>query len=313
MIAIIGVLVALLLPAVQAARAAARRTQCLNQVRQIVVALQNYHSSQNVFPPGVINDSGRLFERPRLTWMMHTFGYLEQNTIAQGFNLDATAGCQGGVWLDPENALVVAVSLDMLLCPSDSEGDLVHNHPECGGTVSRGNYAGFFGNVSIGAATNEEHSPIEEREGQPNGHRDAVFTMNDRVGLRNITDGSSNTMMIGEVLKGVSEDKDYRGVHWYDHAGTSQIFTRQLPNSPDFDRLFPLWCSKNTNLPELNLPCRPGMATGANNYAASRSRHSGGVHVGMADGSAHFINDDVDLVVWQAMGSISHGEVFDLP
>ncbi len=312
-IAIIGVLVALLLPAVQAARAAARRTTCLNQVRQIGLALQNYHSNRQAFPPGVVNESGQLFTQPRLTWMMQTFGYLEQNAIASSFKIEAVAGCAGGVWLDEVNAEIVKVSIDMLLCPSDTEGDLVHNHPNCGGTVSRGNYAGFFGNINMGAATNEEHTPLEERRGQPNGHRDAAFTMNDSIGIRNITDGTSNTMIIGELLKGLPDNMDIRGVHWYDHVGTSQVFTTNPPNSPEPDRLYSSWCNGNTNRPDLGLPCRPGIANGSNNFAVPRSRHPGGVHVGMADGSARFVNDDVDLEVWQSMGSINQGEILELP
>jgi prepilin-type processing-associated H-X9-DG protein len=303
-IAIIGVLVALLLPAIQAARASARRTTCLNQVRQIVLALQNYHSSQGAFPAGTVNEDYVLFKKPRLTWMMPTFAYLEQTALAGAFDTKAKAGCAGGVWLDPKNYEIVRVSLDMLQCPSDTEGDLVHNHPDCGAEVSRGNYAGFFGNVSMGAAVDENHPERAD-------HRDAAFTMNDRIGMRHITDGSSNTMVIGEVLKGISNDRDYRGVHWYDHVGTSQIFTRNPPNSPNPDYLYASWCNGLVNKPELNLPCRPGKVDGSNNHAATRSRHSGGVHIGMADGSARYTSEDVDLEVWQALGSINHGEVVE--
>jgi len=238
--------------------------------------------------------------------MMPTFDYLEQTALAGAFNTKATAGCGGGVWLDPENYEIVRLPLDMLQCPSDSEGTLLHNHPDCGAAVSRGNYAGFFGNVSIGVAINEEHADRQL-------HRDAAFTMNDRIGLRHITDGSSNTMLIGEVLKGTSSDRDYRGVHWYDHVGTSQIFTTNLPNSSNADFLYPLWCTNDVNRPEQNLPCRPGRGDGSNNHAATRSRHPGGVHVGMADGSARFAPEDVDLEVWQALGSINQGEVVELP
>ncbi|MEO2046325.1 MAG: DUF1559 domain-containing protein [Pirellulales bacterium] len=305
-IAIIGILVALLLPAIQAAREAARRTTCLNQVRQLVVALQNYHSSRGTFPAGVVNGNDKLFRPPRLTWMMPTFSYLEQTALVGAFDTKATAGCGGGVWLDPKNYEIVRLPIDMLQCPSDSEGSFLHNHPGCNAAVSRGNYAGFFGNVSMGAATNENHADREL-------HRDAAFTMNDTVGLRHITDGSSNTMIIGELLKGITDDHDYRGVHWYDHVGTSQIFTTNPPNSPNPDRLYPSWCTKTVNRPDLNLPCRKGRGDGSNNHAASRSRHPGGVHVGMADGSARFATEDVDLEVWQAMGSINQGEVVELP
>ena len=305
-IAIIGVLVALLLPAVQAAREAARRTTCLNQVRQLVLALQNYHSSQGTFPPGAVNANALIFRPPRLTWMMPTFSYLEQTNVVGAFDTKATAGCGGGVWLDPKNYEIVRVPIDILQCPSDGEGTLLHDHPSCNAAVSRGNYAGFFGNVSMGAAINENHPDREL-------HRDAAFTINEAIGLRQITDGSSNTMIIGELLKGIGDPHDYRGVHWYDHVGTSQIFTTNLPNSPNPDWLYPSWCTKSVNRPDLNLPCRKGRGNGDNNHAASRSRHPGGVHVGMADGSARFVAEDVDLVIWQAMGSINFGEVVELP
>jgi hypothetical protein len=121
-------------------------------------------------------------------------------------------------------------------------------------------------------------------------------------------------MIIGEILKGISGDNnDYRGVHWYDHVGTSQIFTATGPNSADPDFLYPLWCTGRLNLPRQNLPCRPGNGTGANHMAAARSRHPGGVQVGLTDGSARFVADSVDLSVWQAMGSINGDEVFEMP
>ena len=106
-IAIIGILVALLLPAIQAAREAARRTQCINQIRQLTLALQNHHDSKNGFPPGVLNNlvdnNVDLFTYPRVTWMMHTFPYMEEGALFGTFNMKATAGCSGGVWLDPAN------------------------------------------------------------------------------------------------------------------------------------------------------------------------------------------------------------------
>lgn len=305
-IAIIGVLVALLLPAIQAAREASRRTQCVNQTRQLGLALQNYHSARRAFPPGVINEDDQLFKYPRLTWMMHTFSYLEQNAVAGQFDLKSPQGCSGGVWLDPVNYPLVAIPLDILQCPSDSDGELVHSHPDCGADVSRGNYAGYFGNVSMGAATDENHP---ERIN----HRPAPFQQNDPVRIGMITDGTSNTMMIGEVLKGYGDPRDYRGVHWYDHVGTSQIFTTNLPNSELPDLLYGSWCTKNVNRPEANMPCRPGRVDGSNNHATARSRHPGGVHVGFADGSARFLPEAIDLVVYQALGSIDAGEVVEQP
>jgi prepilin-type N-terminal cleavage/methylation domain-containing protein/prepilin-type processing-associated H-X9-DG protein len=305
-IAIIGVLVALLLPAVQAAREAARRTTCLNQVRQLVLALQNHHASQGAFPAGVINSNDLLFRPPRQTWMMSTFPYLEQTALFSSYDKEATAVGAGAVWYNPKNVAAVGLSLENLKCPSDSEGSLLHFHPDHKVSAARGNYAGFFGNVSM-AASAYETFPNREL------HRDAVFTMNDATSMRHITDGTSNTMIVGELLKGVEDDRDIRGVYWYDHVGSSQIFTTNTPNSSNPDFLYPLWCNKDTNRPDLNLPCRPGLGNASNNHAASRSRHPGGVHVGMADGSGRFATEDVDPEVWQSMGSINQGEVVELP
>jgi prepilin-type N-terminal cleavage/methylation domain-containing protein len=158
-IAIIGVLVALLLPAIQAARESARRTQCINQIRQLTVALQNHHDSKRGFPPGVLRDIGELFEYPRITWMMHTFPFMEEGALFGSFNMKAPQACKGGVWLDPVNYRAISKSVEVLLCPSDGEGDLVHNHPGCGGQAAPGNYAGFFGNVNMGGSFSAFQEP----------------------------------------------------------------------------------------------------------------------------------------------------------
>jgi prepilin-type N-terminal cleavage/methylation domain-containing protein/prepilin-type processing-associated H-X9-DG protein len=312
-IAIIGILVALLLPAIQAARESARRTQCVNQIRQLMVALQNHHDTKRAFPPGVLHNNGELFGYPRVTWTMHTFPFMEEGALFGSFNMKAAQACAGGVWLDPVNYRAVSKPVDVLLCPSDSEGDLLHNHPGCGGQASRGNYAGFFGNANMGGVLEYFKNPQAVSTTTPK-HLPAVFMINRPVKISMISDGTSHTMLVGELLRGITGDNnEYRGVHWYDHTGTSQIFTATLPNSADPDFLYPLWCTGTLNLPRLNLPCRPGNGTGSNHMAAARSRHSGGVQVGLADGSARFVPDSIDLDVWRAMGSISGDEVFEMP
>jgi prepilin-type processing-associated H-X9-DG protein len=317
-IAIIGVLVALLLPAIQAAREAARRTQCINQIHQITIALQNHHDTKGGFPPGVLwtrftGGVPELFKYPRISWMMHTFPFMEEGTLFGQFNMKAPAGCADGVWLDPVNYPAISKSIPGLLCPSDGEGDLLHNHPTCGGSVSRGNYAGFFGNVAVAGILEYFRNPNAASTLTPP-HMPAAFMMNRPVKIAMVTDGTSHTMIIGEILKGVAgDDYDYRGVHWYDHVATSQIYTATGPNSPDPDFLYPLWCTGKLNLPRLNLPCRPGNGSATNQMAASRSRHSGGVQVGLVDGSARFVVDTIELPVWQALGSIKNGDIADIP
>ena len=93
-IAIIGILVALLLPAIQAARESARRTQCINQIRQLTLALQNHHDSKNGFPPGVLNNETESCSAyPRVTWMMHTFPFMEEGALFGTFNMKAPQAC----------------------------------------------------------------------------------------------------------------------------------------------------------------------------------------------------------------------------
>lgn len=99
------------------------------------------------------------------------------------------------------------------------------------------------------------------------------------------------------------------GVHWYDHVATSQVFTKYPPNTKNPDVILAMWCTSTTNRPELNLPCVGGASDQKTDTAACRSRHPGGVQVSCCDGSARFLSDTVDLVIWQALGSIAGGEV----
>ena len=116
-------------------------------------------------------------------------------------------------------------------------------------------------------------------------------------------------MVFGECLTGINHNGDYRGVYWYDHAACSQIYTKYEPNTSAPDVFLSMWCSSATNLPKLNLPCIPCSSNQEDETAASRSRHPGGVHVALCGGSVRFVADSIDIVVWQAMGSISEGEV----
>lgn len=306
-IAIIGILVALLLPAVQMAREAARRIECRNNLKQLGLALQTYHATTEVFPPGVINEIGQLFRYPRTTWAVHLYPYVEQGNVYDRFDFTAAAGSGDAIWTNTVNCQGTQPPTSAVLgawrCPSDT-GSQSHHHPDINSDYARGNYAGFFGNLTAGAAM-----PTPDPA-----HLKAPFQMNDPVRAAKIRDGTSNTMMLGECLRGiVGNDREYRGVHWYDHVGTSQIYTKFPPNSLSPDVLFPTWCPAVLNLPEQNLPCVPGASNGSDQTAASRSRHPGGVQVVLGDGSVHFVSDSIAIVIWQALGSIDGGEVASLP
>lgn len=105
------------------------------------------------------------------------------------------------------------------------------------GAFARGNYAGFFGNLDYGSAT----PPFAAT------HKPAAFALNVVTRIADIRDGTSNTMAFGEILTGVNSDSDYRGVHWYDHPGCSQVYTKFPPNTPNDDVFLGMWVSPTTN------------------------------------------------------------------
>jgi prepilin-type processing-associated H-X9-DG protein len=300
----------LLIPAVQKVREAANRLSCKNNLKQLGLALHNYHTQHEKFPLGSENNPPLPLAAPRLTFMLSLYPYLEQEATFKRF--DASAGgtldpyAVGIPWCGSPNTLgpdaPTAVVVPSLLCPSDGLGGKTSSTwaPGTGvylGTWNNCNYLGFFGDKNYGGFF----------PGNPP-NKPAVFAFNRVVRLSDIQDGSSNTMAMGEYLTGVPQDEydwDIRGLHWIDLPGFSQLYTRSTPNSSSPD-LFSLerYCYSQ---PSLNLPC--AIAPLAEITAASRSRHPGGVNVLLADGSVRFIDQTIDLKTWQALGSIAGGEV----
>src|SRR5262249_40911040 len=137
-------------------------------------------------------------------------------------------------------------------------------------------------------------------------NKKAVFGLNYGAKIPEIRDGTSNTMAFGEYLRGLSQEykNDHRGNDWADGPGYSQLYTQFAPNSSNPDLFFP--DDHCYNRPSLNLPCAG--SDWESSTAASRSRHPGGVNVLMADGSVHFIQQNIDLAIWQALGTIQGGE-----
>jgi prepilin-type processing-associated H-X9-DG protein len=192
-----------------------------------------------------------------------------------------------------------------LVCPSDGLGGDTSTYAPGGrglGTYNHSNYLAFFGDRNFGAGL--------PRAAPPN--RRAAFGINSSANLAEITDGTSQTMIFGEYLTGLPQNEapdDLRGVHWIDVPGMSQLYTHAAPNSaqPDLFNPSARFCPPSYNRPDLNLPCGGGSVNEMT--AASRSRHPGGVNVLKADGSVDFVSQNINLATWQAMGSISGGEV----
>jgi prepilin-type N-terminal cleavage/methylation domain-containing protein/prepilin-type processing-associated H-X9-DG protein len=301
-ITIIAILIALLLPAVQVAREAARRAHCSNNLRQIGVAMHNFATQNNAFPPG-INAKNRFsygYTDGGYEWVYflhHLMAFSEQDsfyTAAHGPRFDLN-----NPWYAPDQwALVPTTAFAAFLCPSDGFGE---NTIDWGPTypyhVAKSNYLGIFSGFNDGGAFSDK---VPAQRG--------VFRYHTGRLLTDIEDGLSNTMAVAEYLKGVS-NTDNRGVFWTNRAGCQTLFVTLGPNSTAPDNICYQFCPNggSPNEPDLNLPC---IAGGDDvNYASPRSRHPGGVNTLFCDGSVHFVQDGIDAATWQGLGWIADGKI----
>ena len=277
-IAIIAVLIALLLPAVQQAREAARRSQCKNNLKQLGLAMHNYHDVYNVFPVGQYNCCWG-------TWMVGILPYIEQAPLFQLYQNSGGNDATGPRYSSaPNTTQVTTRRLAVLTCPSDKD-----SRPF--GNITSHNYVVNFGNTGYGQGT--VNSVV---------FRGAPFGNLKPYGFRDATDGTSTTLLMAEVLQG--NGSDLRGFSWWGDA--CEFTTYLTPNSALPDRIYTAgFCN---NQPERNLPC--DVSTTANpTMFGSRSQHEGGVQVIMCDGSSKFVSENIDLNTWRAIGTTQGSEV----
>jgi prepilin-type N-terminal cleavage/methylation domain-containing protein len=322
-IAIIGVLVALLLPAVQAAREAGRRAQCLNNCKQVGLALQNYHSSKGSLPPGYGplptdgygTGAGSGTPYAEWSWAARLFGYMEQAAISGAIDWNWNPGLVAGA--SPTIKAVRTAKIASFHCPSDesvrtnwNEGDALGLNGDREG-YGRITYAGNFGNVTdTNPPTAQPANCYLEapREGNFRFLRvDGVFSYNHGDKFSQITDGTSNTLLTAELIAGGVGSM--RGVIAYDEGPVFQQF--YLPNDPTPDVV--RWCDEADKLPGAPAPCA-AIAPRLNMILhTARSSHVGGVITGRCDGSADLTADNIDLLVWRALGTPRGEEVIALP
>lgn len=277
-ISIIGILVSLLLPAVQSARQAAQRAQCTNNLKQWMLAMATYEVSNRCFPAGTIRGNDQYGTNRRQSWPTGLWPQMEQTALYSSYNFARN-------FYQPENATVMKVQVLQYFCPSDRTGFWKGDQY----TRSRGNYVLNFGNKGYYQTES--------------GYVPAPFGANRFTKVRDVIDGLSNTVFVSEVIQAlVDNDWDFRGDILNDDVTCSQFMTDNTPNagvdSTD--------CRVDKVRPG---PCAEGQAS---KYVSARSKHTGGVNSAFGDGSVHFIPNSVSLTVWQAMGSSQGREVFSM-
>ncbi|HEV8060533.1 MAG TPA: DUF1559 domain-containing protein [Gemmataceae bacterium] len=327
-IAIIAVLIGLLLPAVQKVREAAARISCSNNLKQISLAIMNYESSFGQFPPGLglpanINVSGRA------SVLAIILPYMEQGNKYSQFDLTQD------IYLSAANDGARKQDVKSYLCPSDgSTGGIDYGT----GQYGRSNYMGNLGNTADSRSTDTRRVGIFN------------YTINlttgvvtNKVTMSNVTDGASNTALYSETIRSTVNGGAWpipSGADVYNptniHLEPDAIFNKYTPTLPLGNGSKPAcddWSYPQTtrityrgweyclSMPEMMTythtvpPNYTGYDCGDYNltmaHIAARSYHTGGVNMSFADGSVHFIANDIDFATYQALGTRSGGETIN--
>ncbi len=323
-ITIIGILIALLLPAVQSARESARRMECSNNLRQFGVACHVYSTAHGHFPIGNLRrypatSSGHHETGTScISWMPRILPQMEQQALYDkvdwerepGVSPTQPAGKRG------PNEPVMGVELPFARCPSDTR-----NTPLAG--YAPANYVASVGNIGAGHAPTHTVNPMFPSLAPPP-NRLGIFGINSTISAADVRDGLSNTMMISECMVGAPWTGRYgndgsgyfaclsgtappldadtlidgglfavgRGASWFwgERAQTWAFTSYFVPN----DRVVSNHeCERYTNV----------------GHFGARSRHPGGVNVLFGDGSLRFVSDSIDIVLWRALSTRAGGEV----
>lgn len=323
-IAIIGILIGMLLPAVQQVREAARRTECSNKIRQLALACHNYHSAHGNFPPGVATDRVVDFSTPNsleqsldghrgAPWSVTILPFIEQNNAFDNLDLseEFSRHLRAGLATDAVNYLPGRIPMESFMCPSifgelslgeddPNTGDLAYfegvapsiGAPE-GALGSHSHYMGVTGGGVLGDDDGVQHPGNDLRIWYENG----ILGVGSETRVADVTDGSSNTFMIGES-----------NLQSWDMTWSSSF-----KNGRD---------AVTYNLAGCNIPANTFTAEVI--QAASRGHtydfvsrsfggdHPGGVNFANGDGSTHFITDNVNLDSYYNLGIRNDGFVNDV-
>ena len=320
-IAIIGVLVALLLPAVQAAREAARRMQCINNMKQLALASQNYESGKKTFPPGLT--TYRTSDWHGNSMYAFLLPYIEQGPLASTWNYknDSAADARSNT-INPatnkkDEGARSATVIPSLICPSDilEENPVLLNYSVAGYATGWHGITSYVGNG--GTYSTYFRDPGMQSNGmffmtgpdsQPESFQKFLIPDQKPARFKDITDGTSNTLLFGE--------------RFHDDP----IFNQRLHDTGQFSR-YPIgswgawgWTGGGNGTTHLFACSRvavnyttpvtaSGYADVNRRMSAFGSGHPGGANFALADGSAAFLQEGVDLITLQQMSTRAGGEI----
>ncbi|MEP3482578.1 MAG: DUF1559 domain-containing protein [Fuerstiella sp.] len=318
-IAVIAILIALLLPAVQQAREAARRTSCKNNLKQVGLALHNYHDVHSILPPAFVVRDGatslpRFFDRDNHTgtWTIQILPFMEQAPLYSNFNSSEGIG-------SATNQAVIRTELPMFKCPSDAFSDTPFLADSSQGSQAdgvgprydgimgaRGSYAINLNPGLLGAGVSPTTpSEIQNVRNVVRG----IAGANVSFRFRDITDGLSNTIAVDEIRAGVNSAQDARGVWGLPMVGSSAVAWHAAGNAFAPNDCDPIADDLEFIDPNVSI-CMGGHEDWANGnlQAPVRSLHTGGAQVMLSDGSVRFVSENVDSGVWYYSHTKSGGE-----
>ncbi|MDZ7619457.1 MAG: DUF1559 domain-containing protein [Patescibacteria group bacterium] len=290
-IAIIGILIALLLPAVQAAREAARRLQCANHLKQLGLALHNYHTAHRTLPPGGITSNG-------LSYIVMLLPYLEQKALYDRFDFNA-----GQWWIVPNGGSGTSNGkiehslnrLEMILCPSCNEDrSKLSNYGERVPPNESGvdPYTTHYYGIAGPRGTNPM-SGLDYKTDDISTHgvqaMQGVLYKDSRVRMEDISDGTSNTFALGETS-------------WNGYGAYRTWIRGSTING-----------SASGSCKNVRAPINPGPSYGSYNDGAFGSQHPGGAQFALCDGSVTFVSESIDHAVYLSTASRNGGETHRLP
>ena len=294
-ITIIGLLIALLLPAVQAAREAARRAQCSNNLKQIGLALHNYHEAIGTFPAGYISavgSGGPADDRgPGWGWAAMMLPYIELGNLHDQIQFDK--GIE-----HPLNAVARATVIPGFICPSDDGEKMFTVAGSNSVPVAHSNYVGVFGNPEITpdpgfllpTSSNPERSPLHQ----------GMFYRNSGVRIADVTDGTSNTLFVGERSSGLAY------ATWTGSVTGAVVSRTSSGPSTSGSEGAPVLILGHTGDSSDIPPHTPNSSVV--HVDDFWSNHPYGANFLFVDGSVHQIDDTIDPSTWWALGTKAGNE-----